>query len=170
MTRGRKPRPAHLKLLEGNPGKRRVPVGEPRPPIGPVPEAPGFLATDARAEWDRVSTSLYHMGLLTDADVAPLAAYCQAYGRWVAAERVIAAMAEKDQVTGGLMIKTTNGNAIQNPLVGTANTAARDMLRFASEFGLTPVARARLALGALAPQGSIFDGLIPYKNKFDGLV
>jgi phage terminase small subunit len=58
----------------------------------------------------------------------------------VAAERVIAAMAEKVQVTGGLMIKTTNGNAIQNPLVGTANTAARDMLRFASEFGLTPVA------------------------------
>ena len=68
------------------------------------------------------------------------------------------------------MIKTTNGNAIQNPLVGTSNTAARDMLRFASEFGLTPVARARLALSAVAPQRSVFDGLVPYKSKFDGLV
>jgi hypothetical protein len=32
-------------------------------------------------------------------------------------------MAEKHQLTGGLMIKTSNGNAIQNPLVGTANRA-----------------------------------------------
>jgi hypothetical protein len=31
----------------------------------------------------------------------------------VAAERVIAAMAEKDQVTGGLMIKTTNGSDVE---------------------------------------------------------
>jgi P27 family predicted phage terminase small subunit len=76
------------------------------------------------------------------------------------AERVIATMAEKDQITGGLTIKTTNGNAIQNPLVGTSNTAARDMLRFASEFGLTPVARARLALSVVAPQKSKFDGLV----------
>jgi hypothetical protein len=48
MTRGPKPKPAHLKLLEGNPGMRRVPVGEPRPPIGPVPQAPEFLTGDAR--------------------------------------------------------------------------------------------------------------------------
>jgi P27 family predicted phage terminase small subunit len=159
MTRGPKPKPAHLKLLEGNPGKRRIPH-EARPSAGPMPNPPEFLTLDARAEWHRVSTPLYHMGLLTDADVAPLAAYCQAYGRWVAAERVIAAMAEKDQVTGGLMIKTTNGNAVQNPLVGTSNKAASDMVRFAGEFGLTPIARARLALSAVAP----------LKNKFDGLV
>jgi P27 family predicted phage terminase small subunit len=103
---------------------------------------------------------LYHMGLLTDADVSPLAAYCQAYARWLTTERAIAVMAEKDQLTRGLMIKTTNGNAVQNPLVGTSNKAASDMVRFASEFGLTPVARAHLALSAAAPQ----------KNKFDGLV
>jgi P27 family predicted phage terminase small subunit len=160
MKPGPKPKPAHLKLLEGNPGKRRVPVGEPRPPIGPVPQAPEFLASEARAEWDRVSPQLYHMGLLSEADVAPLAAYCQAYARWLLAERVIATMAEKDQLTGGLMVKTTNGNAIQNPLVGTSNKAASDMVRFASEFGLTPVARARLALNAVVPQKSKFDGLV----------
>jgi phage terminase small subunit len=107
-----KPKPAHLKLLEGNPGKRRVPVGEPRPPIGPMPQAPEFLTTEARAEWDRVSVQLFPMGLLIDADVSPLAAYCQAYGRWMTAERAIAAMAANDQLTRGLMIKTTNGNAV----------------------------------------------------------
>ena len=76
------------------------------------------------------------------------------------AECAIAAMAAKDQLTSGLMIKTTNGNAVQNPLVGTSNKAASDMVRFAGEFGLTPVARARLALSAIAPYRSKFDGLV----------
>ena len=63
----------------------------------------------------------------------------------VQAERASAKMAEKDQLTGGLMIKTSNGNAIQNPLVGTANKAAADMMRYAAEFGMTPSARSRIA-------------------------
>ena len=69
-------------------------------------------------------------------------------------------MAERDELTSGLMIKTTNGNAIQNPLVGVARRAAADMVRYASEFGLTPSARARLALNPHAPKKSRFDGLI----------
>ena len=125
-----------------------------------MPEAPVFLTTDARTEWDRVALQLYRMGLLYEIDVASLAAYCQAYGRWVTAERVIGAMAEKDQLTSGLMIKTTNGNAIQNPLIGTSNKAASDMVRYAAEFGLTPAARARIALGSVTPKKSKFDGLI----------
>ena len=59
-------------------------------------------------------------------------------------------MAEKDQLTGGLMIKTSNGNAIQNPLVGTANKAAADMMRYAAEFGMTPSARTRITAEAPA--------------------
>src|SRR4051812_10915124 len=159
MTRGPKPKPAHLKLLEGNPGKRRVP-NEPRAVSTAMPVAPEFLTPEARAEWDRVVTQLHPMGVLAEIDVSPLAAYCQAYGRWVIAEHVIATMAEKDLLTSGLMIKTTNGNAVQNPLVGTSNKAASDMVRYAAEFGLTPVARARLALSVVAPHKSKFDGLV----------
>ena len=58
-----------------------------------------------------------------------------------AAEASLAKMAERDLLTSGLMIKTTGGNAIQNPLVGTANKAASDMVRYATEFGFTPAAR-----------------------------
>jgi len=53
-------------------------------------------------------------------------------------------MAERDRLTGGLMIKTSNGNAIQNPLVGIANKAMADMVRYAAEFGMTPSARSRI--------------------------
>lgn len=54
-------------------------------------------------------------------------------------------MAAKDTVTDGLIIRTRSGNIIQNPLVGTANKAMADMVRYAAEFGLTPSARTRVA-------------------------
>ena len=88
---------------------------------------------------------------MSNVDRAALAAYCQAYARWAQAERSIAKMAERDLLTGGLMIKTSNGNAIQNPLVGTANQAMAAMMRFATEFGMTPSARSRIA--AEPPEG-----------------
>jgi P27 family predicted phage terminase small subunit len=91
-----------------------------------------------------VSAELHGLGLLTGVDRAALAAYAQAYGRWAAAERALAKMAAADTVTGGLLIKTTNGNAIQNPLVGISNKASAAMVRYAAEFGMTPSARSRI--------------------------
>lgn len=143
MTAGRKPKPTHLKLVTGNPGKRPLPKAEAKV-VPALPSPPPHLADEAKVEWGRVSEDLFKVGLLSHIDRAALAAYCQAYGRWVQAERAIAEMAKRDQLTGGLMIKTTNGNAIQNPLVGTANKAAADMVRFAAEFGMTPSARSRI--------------------------
>ncbi|CAB3758544.1 phage terminase small subunit P27 family [Paraburkholderia humisilvae] len=94
-----------------------------------------------------MARELFDLGLLTRIDRAALAAYCMAYERWVLAERALAKMAERDMLTGGLMIKTTNGNAIQNPLVGTANKAMLIMVRFCTEFGMTPAARAGIEAG-----------------------
>ena len=42
------------------------------------------------------------------------------------------------------MIKATSGNAIQNPLVGIANKAKADMVRYATKFGMTSSARSRV--------------------------
>jgi P27 family predicted phage terminase small subunit len=162
MTVGRKPKPTHLKLVTGNPGKRALSTAEAKPAAA-LPSPPPHLADEAKVEWGRVSEELYKIGLLSGVDRAALAAYCQAYARWVQAERAIAEMAKRDQLTGGLMIKTTNGNAIQNPLVGTANKAATDMVRFAAEFGMTPSARSRINVtppseGAEDPAARFFTG------------
>jgi P27 family predicted phage terminase small subunit len=142
--RGRKPRPTYLKLVTGNPGKRPLNAAEPKPKTG-IPAPPAELSGDAKAEWRRVAHHLHALGILTTADRAALAAYCQAYGRWRQAERALAEMAKLDPVTGALMIRTKDGNAIQNPLVGTANKAMADMVRYAAEFGMTPSARTRIA-------------------------
>lgn len=141
--RGRKPKPTHLKLIGGNAGKRALNKAE-AVAVPALPSPPPHLSDEAKVEWGRVSEQLYVMGLLSGVDRAALAAYCQCYGRWVQAEKAIATMAARDELTGGLMIKTTNGNAIQNPLVGTANKAAADMVRYAAEFGMTPSARSRI--------------------------
>jgi P27 family predicted phage terminase small subunit len=142
--RGRKPKPTHLKVVTGNPGKRQINENEPRPDLS-IPAPPPHLSDEAKVEWGRVCDQLYRLKLLSDIDRASLAAYAQAYGRWVQAERALAKMAESDGVTKGLLVKTRNGNAIQNPLVGTANKAMADMMRYAAEFGMTPSARSRLS-------------------------
>ncbi len=150
--RGRKPKPEHLRVIEGNPSKRPITQGPQPERLSAPPDAPEILTGDAREEWDRIAKSLHHLGLLTVVDIQPLAAYCMAYGRWV--------MAERELTAGELVTVTTNGNAIQNPLVGIANKAAADMVRYAAEFGLTPSARARLSIKDIESARSKFTGLI----------
>jgi P27 family predicted phage terminase small subunit len=138
-----RPKPTALRVIEGNRSGRPLPKNEPKPRRG-LPPAPSHLDAVARAEWERVTPELQAIGMLTVIDGAVLAAYCMAFSRWSEAESAIARMKARDQLTGALMIKTSNGNAIQNPLVGTANKAMLLMARFAVEYGLTPAARAHI--------------------------
>lgn len=142
---GRKPTPTHLKLVRGNPGKRALPKkGDEIPVVIEEVTPPPFLSDDAKVEWGRLLQALVTLKLVSQLDRAALAAYCQAYGRWAQAERALAAMRERDANTHGLLVKTTGQNVVQNPLVGIANKAMSDMVRYAAEFGMTPSARVRL--------------------------
>ena len=67
------------------------------------------------------------------------------------ATEALAKMADRDETVRALMIKSIDGNAKRNPLVKIAADAGADMLRYASEFGLTPIARTRLAAGGFKP-------------------
>ena len=87
-TRGRKPKPTALKVLEGNPGKRPLNEYEPVPPKGTI-ECPDWLEEEAKREWERLAPSLEAMGVLTTADLTAFAGYCQAYARWREAEEFI---------------------------------------------------------------------------------
>jgi P27 family predicted phage terminase small subunit len=159
---GRKAKPMHLKLLEGNRshGPKRI---EPEPPAG-MPEAPLHLDSYAKEEWDKISTGLHSMGILSLIDQTSLAAYCSAYSRWRTAEEEIQKRVTKGGPLAGLVDITKSGNVIQNCLVGISNKAATDMVRYASEFGMTPSARARLAVDAGSGKKSKFEGLIGAKK------
>jgi phage terminase small subunit len=62
----------------------------------------------------------------------------------------------------GLIVKTRNNSAVQNPPVLTARQPANDMVRYAGEFGMTADARARIAAAGVyeGPHGGKFDGLL----------
>jgi P27 family predicted phage terminase small subunit len=159
---GPPPTPLHLRMLRGNPGKRRL-RPEPEPAREPqCPDPPAFVTGYAADEWWRVAPELHRLGLLTVLDIMPLAAYCVSYRRWRQAEEALAKMAERDPDTGALIIKNQVGHPQRNPLVKIAADAAADMLRYANEYGLTPVARSRLAagVGAQPSGGSKFGDLI----------
>jgi hypothetical protein len=66
-----------------------------------LPTPPPELSDDAKVEWGRVSEEPYRVGLLSKIDCASLAAYCQAYGRWMQADRALTRMSNNDPVSNG---------------------------------------------------------------------
>jgi P27 family predicted phage terminase small subunit len=135
--RGRKPTPTGIRRANGNPGKRAWNHAEPVAPEG-LPDCPPHLSPVARAEWDRIAQALYDMGVLTLVDRAALAAYCQAYARWVEAE-------EKLKETP-VMLRTPSGYVQQSPWLSVANRQLELMGRYMAELGITPAARSRLKI------------------------
>ena len=93
---GRPPKPTHLKVLEGNPGKRALNKDEPKPQAK-IPSCPSHLDKEAKAEWRRISKELLQLNLLTAIDRAALAAYCMAWSRWVYAEEKINQLVELEK-------------------------------------------------------------------------
>lgn len=136
MTTGRKPQPTAIKELNGNPGKR--PLGSDTAKVPPASDItpPMPLYGAASREWYRVAPYLHKLGLLTDLDLTTLAAYCEAWGRYVEAQE------EYRQV--GALIQGYRGSLVKNPAAQIARDALADMLRLATEFGMTPSSRGRI--------------------------
>lgn len=134
--RGPASKPTALKVLQGNPGKRELNKSEPEFTKTENIKPPTFLSRYAKKEWKRIVPLLEKNGLLTEADISTLAAYCQSYHRWIEAEKLIR--------TYGYTVETDKGNIIQRPEVGIANKAMEQMVRYGKEFGLTPSSRTSL--------------------------
>lgn len=131
----RRPKPTALKILEGNPGKRKLNVYEPRP-SRKIPPCPSFINEEGKKEWRRLAKPLVALGVLTEADTSVFAAYCQAYGRWKQAEEKLA--------NSELVYATPSGYPMQNPYLNIATHNMTLLQKFASEFGLTPSARSKI--------------------------
>lgn len=147
-TRGRKPKPTALKVLEGNPGRRKLNEREPVPPKGDI-KCPTWLMPEAKKEWKRLAPSLEAMGVLTMADLTSFAGYCQAFARWKEAEEFI--------TQHGSIFKTPSGYVQQVPQVSIAQQNLKIMQSFCTEFGLTPATRARIIAAGGGPEDAAED-------------
>lgn len=151
MATGRKPTPVALKLLRGNPGRRPIPSNPEPPKFTTTPQAPAHLSDAARAEWDRLAGPLIEIGLITTADVACFAAYCESFARWSEAEIQL-----RQQ---GTIVKSANGFPIQSPYLSVINSALKQMHVYAAELGLTPSSRSRVTKEAPAKADPFADFL-----------
>ena len=138
MKPGPPQKPTPLRLLEGNPSRRPLPLNEPKPrPLRRVPAPPEHLDEEGRREWRRLGSHLCKLGLLTDLDLTAFLAYCDTYERWLHYSR---------EAKRAPLITTPNGHIQQSPFVGMANTAFKMMRSILGEFGLTPASRSRISV------------------------
>lgn len=142
---GRRPLPTKIKELTGNRGRRPLNDREPRPAVA-IPLPPAELGKSARTEWARVCGELYDLGIISSIDRAVVVAYCHA---WETFQTAMAEVKKPPSKGGGLVITTKNGNIIQNPMLSIANTARKDMVRFAAELGMSPASRSRVKVDEL---------------------
>lgn len=140
MPRGRNPKPTALKVLHGNPGKRKLPADEPKPPVVlDVPAAPEWMPEVAREKWRDIAGWLVSTRILTESDLHNLEAFCCAYARFREAEADIA--------KNGIVLRDDEYAPAKNPAVTVVNEALRQLQCHGSSLGLDPASRARMGAG-----------------------
>ena len=138
MRAGRKPKPTHLKVLEGKPGHRPLNEDEPQPdPVEELPEPPQHLSGEARLYWMQKMPGMIANGMISEVDLTAFSQLSQAFGRWVTAESYVAKQ--------GDVILSPSGFPIQNPYLAVANKAWEQLHKMEVEFGMTPSSRSRVS-------------------------
>lgn len=136
--------PTSLKELHGNPRKQRLPTPEEEPQgVGVLWAPPQWFNEDQRDQWHYAIENA-PPGLLTGTDREVLAIWCVA--------SVEHAKAAQEVVKLGQVVKTKDGNAIQNPFLPIVNRQALIMLRAGGEMGFSPASRAALGQAAIDPE------------------
>lgn len=142
---GRRPKPTHLKLVTGNPGKRTLNRAEPSPARG-VPEQPGHLSPGAKVAWEKFSSLLDKMGVLTEADGAALEQVSEIYAEIVSLRADIA-------INGRFQtVLTKSGDEMERlrPSYSALMDADRRLKAWLVEFGVTPAARGKVKVNGAA--------------------
>lgn len=155
MVRGRKPTHPALKILRGNPGKRRV-AKDTAPAAGALPPCPPHLQGRAAEAWTHIGGQLVAIGMFAESDGLALAMLCEAWAAYRAAIDAVNAV-------GSVIVGTAGGKPVldkrglpvlaRNKYDIAALAWAKEVHRWASELGLTPTARARI-LGHNLPSGN----------------
>jgi hypothetical protein len=124
---GRPPKPTALKILQGNPGQRRLNDAEPKPPLGADP--PVWLRDDPvlLAEWKRHAARLLRLGLLTEIDDDALCAL------------TVLSVKFREMVAAG---------AEANVLINIT----KELRAMWGRFGMTPADRSRVKVEKPAPK------------------
>lgn len=140
---GRRAKPTAVKALAGNPGKRKLNKSEPQPIRSGAPKAPTWVGYFGGILWKQLANDLDKLGLLTNIDLVMFGALCERYDAYRNALKVI----KKEGRT-----YKANGMIKKRPEVDMAKESLKELRMVASEFGMSPAARARVAAALEHPQ------------------
>ena len=148
---GPPPTPTALKLLRGNPGKRRINRNEPKPPPSPV-DPPSWLRGDpiALSIWRDEAPRLIQLGLLGQTHRLLFSALCE---RAAIYRRAAKKLRQK-------LTQETSGGDIPRAEVSIARGALYGFRQLAAAFGMTPADQTRLMVEPEARTKSKWAGLI----------
>lgn len=157
MSRGRKPKPTNLKKLQGNPGKRAINKREPKPQTA-VKRPYGLGKGLQDRFWREHADEMNRLQILTGIDTAAF--------RLMAEHYAFAVQAAQELREEGLTVEGREGPK-KNPKSQIFRDNSMAFKSFATEFGMTPSARARLKLPEEAEQLSLADMLFNAVNEDD---
>jgi len=139
----RLPKPTHLKLVEGNKGKRAVNNLEPDPDYLNDLRAPEYLPQPAIAVWNDLAPKLRKAKLLTVLDVDAVSQLCVAIAQYRYATQEL----NFDFINYG-----QKGQSL-NQLMVAQSMAFKQANAIMQQFGMTPAARSRVVVNS---QGDLF--------------
>lgn len=123
------PKPVALKVLEGNPGKRRLPR---QPKYAPLTEyPPDWLDREAKAEWRRLAQEFERVDLTKRPDRGAMVALCTEWSKYVQATKLMNDSKATQRIGG-------------KPTHQVARESLASLLQLWARFGMTPADRARL--------------------------
>jgi phage terminase small subunit len=132
-TRGRKPKPAALRLVEGKPGHRVIPEEVEYPPGWPP--RPEWLSREAVEHWDFLMSQMERAGVVSLIDAGLLAGLCDCYAR---------------AVKSAIRAQNDTGQEAR------AGKAWDDYRKYCAVFGIGPAERSRVK-GSHGSEGSASD-------------
>ena len=143
MSKGRKKLPTALKEMQGTLEKSRIVENEMQVDlVSDLPEAPELLSTIGIQEWYKVTSQLYNLKMLHNIDLRLIEAYCNEMSLYIETEMMLR---EKGRIQ---VFKNPDGtikHAQAVPYQKIAKDALNSALKLATQFGLTPVARANIS-------------------------
>jgi P27 family predicted phage terminase small subunit len=143
MAGGRPPKPTALKVLEGNPGKRKVNENEPQPAKPESLAPPPWLDEFGLEAWEQLAPELARLGMLTVLDMPLFALSCQLYSLARRSGKATRSLTQRSKANG----------YVARPQVGQFTQGLNTLRQIWAEFGVTAAARTRLGVvDAEAPE------------------
>jgi P27 family predicted phage terminase small subunit len=148
--RGQKPKPSHLRIVDGNASRRPLNENEPKPTVLAADTQPPPGLSAPQQEFWRAKFAEVPVGMLTVVDLPLFTAYVMACWRYQ--------NAITNLTTTGELIKVGEG-WMHNPYGSVVNRQARDISKFASELGFSPTSRTRVKIDRRTKKSSPFGEL-----------